>query len=397
MSQAETGDSHDAERPLPLGKGMSVRPAPVSILIRSFRSLVWCGVLMGAWWFGRGPVAAQLAPFGFGWAADILLWLALLHAAYRVGYEALLWWSRLYTLDGDRITSRSGVLRRVHSEAPLRNIQQIVVDRTLAERIFGLGTILVTTAGSHRISVAWVMVAGPARLVAAVRAGMNDARPVPVWLTDDPNAPSGPLVIGLVGGIGAGKSRVAAVLGTMGYIVVDADRDAKAALDRPEVRDALVRWWGKGVLNAEGRIDRAAVAKIVFADPPQRTRLEELVHPLVKAKRADLVERAASEGRAGVVIDAPLLYEAGSDAECDVVFFVDAPRAVRLERVASRGWSEAELDRREKAQLPLEDKKRRADIVVSNAGDQAALEAAVRRAVEEAQRKARMKNVAPPA
>ena len=372
---------------------MSVRPGLVSIPIRSFRAIALASILVGAWWFGAAAVRAQLEPLSLAWAADLALWLGLGYGAARVIYEGLLRYSRLYTLDAERITSRSGVIRRTHAEAPLRNIQQIVIDRTASERVFGLGTILVTTAGSHRASVAWVMVPRPDRLVAAIRAGMNDARPVPVWLTDDPAAAPPPMVIGLAGGIGAGKSRVAAVLGSMGYLIVDADRDAKAALDLPDVRDQLVRWWGRGVLNAEGRINRAAVAEIVFADPTQRTRLEELVHPIIKAKRADLIARAATEGRAGVVIDAPLLFEAESDKECDVVFFVDAPPEVRWERVKSRGWSRAELERREKAQLPLEEKRRRADIVVDNGGDSSAMEAGVQRAVEAARRKARAKNV----
>jgi len=183
----------------------------------------------------------------------------------------------------------------------------------------------------------------------------------------NPRNPPEPLVIGLTGGIGAGKSAVGQALAERGFLLVDSDKDAKAALDRPEIRAQLVEWWGAQVLSPEGTVDRKAVGGIVFGDPQQRARLEALIHPLVKAGRSELVERARREGRPGVVVDAPLLFEAGSDAECDAVLYVDAPREVRIERVSrTRGWDQAELDRRENAQLPLEEKRRRSDEVVVN-------------------------------
>ena len=99
-------------------------------------------------------------------------------------------------------------------------------------------------------------------------------------------------VLGLAGGIGAGKSAVARLLEQRGWVILDADADAKAALDRPEVREALVSWWGRVVLDPAGRIDRAAVARIVFNDDTQRRRLEELIHPLVRRSRAQAIEEA---------------------------------------------------------------------------------------------------------
>jgi dephospho-CoA kinase len=160
---------------------------------------------------------------------------------------------------------------------------------------------------------------------------------------------------------------VARLFAEHGYVVIDSDKEAKAALDRPLVREELVKWWGKGVLGADGRIDRRAVAGIVFSDANERMRLEQLVHPLVKATRTEMVERAAREGRPGVIVDAPLLLEAGIDKECDVVVFVDSPREQRLARVRdSRGWDEAEMQRREKAQIPLEEKRGRSDEVIVN-------------------------------
>lgn len=94
--------------------------------------------------------------------------------------------------------------------------------------------------------------------------------------------------------------------------------------------------------------------------------------------RAEAIERARGLGARAFVIDAPLLFEAGLDGECDAVVFVDAPREVRLERVRrTRGWDESELARREAAQLRVEEKRRRSDVVVSNDGDEATLGARV--------------------
>ncbi|MEN0021595.1 MAG: dephospho-CoA kinase [Planctomycetota bacterium] len=187
-----------------------------------------------------------------------------------------------------------------------------------------------------------------------------------------------PLVIGIVGGIGAGKSAVARLLATHGAAVIDSDTIAKAALDREDVRDALVSWWGDEVLGADGRIDRQAVGKIVFADDVERRKLESLVHPLVHAARAEAITDAAAAGVRAVVVDAPLLFEAGVDRECDVVIFVDVPRETRLARVASRGWDEAELDRREAAQWPIDRKRAASSHVIENAGSEADLQRAVR-------------------
>ena len=177
-------------------------------------------------------------------------------------------------------------------------------------------------------------------------------------------------VIGLAGGIGAGKSAVARAMVELGCVVSDSDTLARAALERDDVRAQLVSWWGDGVFGADGAVDRGAVARIVFGDEVQRLRLEALVHPLVRVSRGEAIARAEAAGARAFVIDAPLLFEAGLDAECDVVVFVEAPRAVRLARVRQhRGWDEAELARRESAQLGNDEKRRRADVVVANGED----------------------------
>lgn len=193
-----------------------------------------------------------------------------------------------------------------------------------------------------------------------------------------------PAVIGVAGGIGAGKSAVAAALADLGCIVIDSDKEARALLTRDDVKRELVSWWGPSVLDERGEVDRSAVARIVFSDEAQRRRLEGLTHPMLRTNRERVKALARERGAPAVVLDAPLLFEAGLDAECDAVIFVDAPREVRLDRVvASRGWDEAELDRREKSQWPLEDKRSRSDYVVRNDRGTASLREAVARILDD--------------
>lgn len=196
-------------------------------------------------------------------------------------------------------------------------------------------------------------------------------------------------VLGLVGGIGSGKSLVGAMLSELGCLVCHSDDLARAALADPAVRAELVRWWGPSVLAASGEIDRAAVARIVFADPAERRRLESLVHPWIEAARRRSFA-AAPPGTRALVIDAPLLLEVGLDRECDAVLFVDSPRNDRLRRLGeTRGWDAAELDRREAAQWPLDRKRAAAHHVLVNAGDLPALRSEVQQALETAERKFR--------
>lgn len=121
------------------------------------------------------------------------------------------------------------------------------------------------------------------------------------------------------------------------------------------------------MLAADGRIDRKKVGSIIFADQSQRERLERLVHPLVRANRTEMIARTDPRTTPAVVVDAPLLYEVGLDKECDTVVFVDAPREQRLARAKeTRGWDEAELAKREKAQIPVEVKRGKADHLIVN-------------------------------
>lgn len=178
-------------------------------------------------------------------------------------------------------------------------------------------------------------------------------------------------IIGLSGGIGSGKSFVARCFGELGCHVIDSDAQAKAAYASPAVRAALVDWWGADALLPSGEPDRAFIARKVFADPVERRRLEQLLHPIINAARAAEMQRAAPDPAVlAFVWDTPLLFEAGLAGQCDVLVFVGAPESLRDERVrATRGWGPGELRRRENSQWPLDRKREISDHVVSNAAD----------------------------
>lgn len=305
-----------------------------------------------------------------------LMWTLVFVAGVHLAIEFLRWRVRGALLTDTRLCTRSGVLKRVIAEVPLARVQQSVIVAPALDRMFGMGTLVIESAGSTVGVVVVDEFPAIERFTRSVRrAAARHGSPTRVWRSDA----KPPVVIGIAGGIGSGKSAVAAAFADLGCVVIDSDREAKAALDRPEVRDELVRWWGASVLSPEGRIDRKAVAAIVFAQPAERQRLEALVHPLVRRSRASMIRRAA--GARAVIVDAPLLFEAGVDKECDAVVFVDAPREARLARVQSRGWDEAELDRRESAQIPLDVKRAKSTLLIDNAGPPEALRAQVEAAL----------------
>ncbi len=189
--------------------------------------------------------------------------------------------------------------------------------------------------------------------------------------------------IGLVGGVASGKSRVARMLGELGAGLLDADTTGHEVLaDNPDVRRAIVRRWGRAVLADDGSIDRSAVASRVFAEGDQgadsRRFLEELLHPLIRRRLEQQLDEFRREGRPAVVLDAPLLLEAGWGPMCDVVLLVEAPREVRLQRARQRGWPEAQFDRREAAQWLVDRKASHANAVIDNGGTEDRLHAAVR-------------------
>jgi dephospho-CoA kinase len=187
-------------------------------------------------------------------------------------------------------------------------------------------------------------------------------------------APKKP-VIGLIGGIGSGKSRVSELLARRGARVLSGDQAGHEALRQPEVKARVVERWGPGVLDESGAVDRRRLAARVFADPAERRALEAIVWPWIGRRLRDEVEAAQADPAVKfVLLDAAVLLEAGWDDVCDRLVYVDAPREVRLRRLAEqRGWSAEELAARERAQLALTEKARRADDVLDNSGPPEAL------------------------
>ena len=161
---------------------------------------------------------------------------------------------------------------------------------------------------------------------------------------------------------------VARQLGRLGCVVIDSDAVAHALLRSPEVMDAIRREWGTDVCGPDKQIDRRALGAKVFADPKELQKLEDLLYPRIHEHRQRVMaDHAGDPAVRAFVLDAPKLFEAGVDKECDAVIFVEADDDVRRQRVGkSRGWSEAELARREKMQIPLDKKRTMADYVVVN-------------------------------
>jgi len=179
-----------------------------------------------------------------------------------------------------------------------------------------------------------------------------------------------PKVIGMAGGVGAGKSSVARFFEEMGAVVIDADRLGHEVLEEEEVRRSLRRRWGDAVFGEHGRVDRRRVASLVFSDEAARTFLNGLTHPRIRERIEQLIEGCRSEAATPlVVLDAPLIYEGGLEGWCEAIVFVEADRHVREARTsAQRQWDADELARRESAQTSPDAKQRRADFVISNNG-----------------------------
>jgi dephospho-CoA kinase len=189
------------------------------------------------------------------------------------------------------------------------------------------------------------------------------------------------ILVGLTGGIGVGKSTVAAMFAARGAAVVDADRISRRLQEPGEpCHDAIVAAFGRAVLDPAGRIDRKRLGEMVFADPTRRTELEAIMHPAIWAACEAEIRAAAAAGRAVCVIEAALILETGQRSRFQRIVVVTAPTDVQVARLAqARGLTEAEARQRLTAQWPNADKARLADYVIDNGGDPAATEQQVSR------------------
>ncbi len=199
-------------------------------------------------------------------------------------------------------------------------------------------------------------------------------------------------VIGLSGGIGTGKSTVSKLLADLDATVVDADAIVHE-LQAPgaPMLDEIAAQFGPEVIDAEGALDRAALGGIVFRDPDARARLGKIVHPKVGVEMARRMMQAQQDGAKLIVMDIPLLFEGrkgktggASALPFDLTVLVYAPEQAQIERQISRdGCDRDEALRRIRSQLPIEEKKAMADIVIDNSGSLEETERQVRELFEE--------------
>jgi dephospho-CoA kinase len=191
--------------------------------------------------------------------------------------------------------------------------------------------------------------------------------------------PRSKTIIGLIGGIGAGKSAAAAALAQRGGFVVDCDKLGHLALDVPTVKADLREKWGNTIFHADGTVNRKALGAVVFGNEAQRKALEAIVFPVIGELTHEQISIAEQKPEfAFIVLDAATLLEAQWGSMCSKILYIDASRELRLQRVHARnGWNDAELTRREAAQLPADVKKSHAHAVIVNDGTTAQLQSHV--------------------
>ena len=176
-------------------------------------------------------------------------------------------------------------------------------------------------------------------------------------------------MFGIIGGIGSGKSLVARLMMQHGGYLISADPlwpRGLAAAGHPAATGRQRQ--GNDILDDQGNVDRQKLGRIVFAQAADLRALEALVFPYIEARIREEADRARGEPDVKfIILDAAIMLETGWHRLCDKIVFVDTPRPLRLARLQEqRGWNDKELERREKAQMPLEEKKGRADVVIVN-------------------------------
>ena len=178
-------------------------------------------------------------------------------------------------------------------------------------------------------------------------------------------------IIGLTGGIACGKSTVSTELRAHGAAIIDADALAHE-LSQPHqpIYNAYVERFGSEIVAADGTLDRAAIARRVFADPAVRAEVEAIVHPIIRRAAEVRLRAARDENKRAAVLDVPLLFEAGWDALADETWVVALPREEQLARLLARdkAMDAGEARARIAAQMPLAEKCARADVVIDNSG-----------------------------
>lgn len=181
-------------------------------------------------------------------------------------------------------------------------------------------------------------------------------------------------VIGLTGGIASGKSMISTYLRELGAVIIDADELAREAV-RPHSQAwrRIREYFGDTVIDDNGNIDRSKLGTIVFRSPGDREKLNSFIHPEVIESTGRIINAHKAKGEAAlVVVDAPLLIETGMTSLVDEVWVVAVPEDMQIDRLMKRdNISREEALGRLRAQMPLEDKRRRADRIIDNSGEPA--------------------------
>jgi dephospho-CoA kinase len=177
-------------------------------------------------------------------------------------------------------------------------------------------------------------------------------------------------IVGLTGGIASGKSFVAEILASHGAVIIDADRLSREVVEpgEPAFR-AVIREFGEVILRADGSLDRKALGRVVFSDAEARRALEEIVHPAVAERAARRLAEERIKGTPVVFYVVPLLFEAGLESMMDEIWVVSVDGETELARLMKRdGIDSEEAFRKMAAQMPMDEKVARADVVIDNNG-----------------------------
>lgn len=187
------------------------------------------------------------------------------------------------------------------------------------------------------------------------------------------------IIIGLTGGIGSGKSTVSDILKEQGIPVVDGDRIAREVVEphRPAY-DEVVRVFGTEVLQQDGTLNRKHIGEIVFSDPEKLSMLNSITHKEIYRVILERLESLKETGTTLVFLDVALLFETGFDQLTDRVWVVDAPDAVRVERIQKRdGLREEEILKRIQSQMSREMRNTKGDLVLDNSKGREELKAQI--------------------
>jgi dephospho-CoA kinase len=178
------------------------------------------------------------------------------------------------------------------------------------------------------------------------------------------------MVIGLTGGIASGKSTVAGMFAQLGAVIIDADKIARDVVDPgQEGLHSIVQHFGEEVLDQEGRLDRKKMGELVFSNEEARKTLNSLLHPLIRSRMEQEKQKALLLHPPLIILDIPLLYESNWQKRMEKVIVVYVPELLQVQRLMNRNHlTLEEATQRIKAQMPIEEKKQRADFLIDNSG-----------------------------